>query len=1032
MSGPPGRHLAELVADRQHDRLLRLSFPQGGEPAGADLVVDTLHASEGLSRDFEFTAGLLSSNAGLSLKDLQGKMLCVELVRPDGTLRHFTGIVFGFRLVRTDGNLAFYEARLGPWLQYLRLRANNRLFHRQTLRAQTEAIFNDYGVLPKWEWFVRGEDPPRTMAVQGGGAGGESDHNYLHRRWEAAGYSYWYEHSAEGHTLHVCDDSTLAKAVDGSSSGIRFQDEGGAEEEDAIGQWRAVRELVPAQTAVSAFDFKSPRPQHAEMPSNNQQGDVPQLEVHEYGGARHFKTSIEGEGVARRRIGEIEAKAKRFEAEGNNRFVLPGRWFRLIDHFGRTQGDGSESEFLILSVEHRATNNYLQEPGAGAEANRPKGTRAEYRNSFTCGRRFVAWMPGRGFHSVEQRVLAPQTATVVGPASEGSIHTDEFGRIRIQFHWDREGQNDEKSSAWVRVLSNWAGGETGMVSFPRVGSEVVVQCLDGNPDHPVVMGVVYNARRMPPWALPGQKALMGLRSRELAEGSGNEPGGKSNHLLLDDTPAKIQAQLRSDHDASQLSLGHIARIEDNAGRKDERGQGFELRTDGHGAIRAMAGLLISTEPRPNAQAHITDMGETVARLANAGDQQESLADLAQQHQAQDKGGDQDEVGKALKAQSEAVKGSGGNPQQGEFPELSEPHMVLASPAGIAATSVKSTHLHSEEHVALTSAQHMSFSVGKRLLASAIESVRIFAYKLGMKLVAANGDIDIQALKDNINLLAKLKITQTADEIVITAKQKVTIVGAGSYTHWSADGIRSGTSGAWVAHAASHSLIGPDTQPASFPAPPAPGNGTLELFNKYVADQRGVKGGDYEVVDALGTVKTGKLDANGFASVAGLFPGPASVTFGDDPSRTWEEGSYFGKPRNDAAGGADAAGAGGLGGAAQAAMGQIAGVLGKSGIAADAGGLASLAQTVQSGLQAARALQAVGKGDLAGLAGGAASLLGNPAGSLTGAAVQAAGSSVGKLLPPKLADAAANLLPRATTATGVQPEIAGLKIPGFVG
>lgn len=437
MSDPSSLHLAELVADRQHGRLLRLSFPQGGEPAGGDLVVNTLSASEGLSCDFDFKAELLSSNADLALKDLQGKMLCVELVRPDGTLRYFTGIVFEFRLMRTDGNLAFYEARLGPWIKCLRLRANNRLFHRQTLRAQTEAIFGDYGVLPKWEWLVRGEDTPHTMAVQGGGAAGETDHNYLHRRWEAAGYSYWYEHSAEGHTLHVCDDSTPAKALDGSSSEIRFQGEGGAQEEDGIGQWSAVRELVSAQAAVSAFDFKNSRPQHAAMPSNNQQGDVPQLEAHEYGGARHFKTSLQGEGVARRRIGEIEAKAKRFEAQGNNRFVLPGRWFRLADHFGRTQGESSESEFLVLSVEHRASNNYLQEPVTGE--GKPKGARAEYRNSFVCSRRFVPWRPGRGFHSEEQRVMAPQTATVVGPSAEGSIHTDEYGRIRVQFHWDREG-----------------------------------------------------------------------------------------------------------------------------------------------------------------------------------------------------------------------------------------------------------------------------------------------------------------------------------------------------------------------------------------------------------------------------------------------------------------------------------------------------------------------------------------------------------------------------------------------------------------
>jgi len=810
MSDPSSPHLAELVADRLHDWLLRLSFPQGGEPAGGDLVVNTLSASEGLSRDFDFTVGLLSSNADLALKDLQGKMLCVELVRPDGTLRYFTGIVFEFRLVRTDGNLAFYEARLGPWLKYLRLRANNRLFHRQTLRAQTEAIFGDYGVLPRWEWLVRGDDAPHTMAVQGGGAGGETDHNYLHRRWEAAGYSYWYEHSAEGHTLHACDDSTLAKAVDGSVPEIRFQNEGGAQEEDGIGQWSAVRELVSAQAAVSAFDFKNARPQHASMPSNNQQGDVPHLEVHEYGGARHFKTSLEGEGVARRRIGEIEAKAKRFEAQGNNRFVLPGRWFRLTDHFGRTQGESSESEFLVLSVEHRASNNYLQEP-ATAEG-KPKGSRAEYRNSFVCSRRFVPWRPGRGFHSVEQRVMAPQTATVVGPSAEGSIHTDEYGRIRVQFHWDREGQSDERSSAWVRVMSLWAGGETGAVSTPRVGSEVIVQCLDGNPDHPIVMGVVYNAQRMPPWKLPEQKALMGLRSRELAGASGNEAGGKSNHLLLDDTEGKIQAQLKSDHDSSSLSLGHITRVEDNAGRKDARGQGFELRTDGHGAIRAQDGLLISTEARANAQAHITDMGETVQRLTQGRELHEGLSEAAQQAKAHE-AGDQDEVTQSLKAQNDAIKGSGGgNKAEGEFPELNEPHVVLASPAGIEATTGGSIHLVSTEHHAITSGAHTSIAAGKSLLVSAKDAVRIAAFEKGMRLIAANSDIDIQALKDNINILAKLDVKAEANKITITAKEEVIINGGASYTHWNGAGIENGTKGIWREHAASHITTGPKSLP----------------------------------------------------------------------------------------------------------------------------------------------------------------------------------------------------------------------------
>ncbi|MEJ8858306.1 type VI secretion system Vgr family protein, partial [Variovorax robiniae] len=208
------RTLRALIQDRQHARLLRLSFPHGGEPANAELVVNRLHAREGLSRDFEFTVELLSDNADIPLKDLQGRMLCISLVRPDGTLRHFTGIVFAFRLVRTDGNLAFYEAELGPWLRYLRLRTNNRLFHRKTLQEQTRLIFSDYGVLPQWKWVVRGEDAPITMATQGGGIG-ESDHNYLHRRWEAAGYSYRWEHDHEGHTLVLSDDSTLFPPIDG-------------------------------------------------------------------------------------------------------------------------------------------------------------------------------------------------------------------------------------------------------------------------------------------------------------------------------------------------------------------------------------------------------------------------------------------------------------------------------------------------------------------------------------------------------------------------------------------------------------------------------------------------------------------------------------------------------------------------------------------------------------------------------------------------------------------------------------------------
>jgi len=451
---------------------------------------------------------------------------------------------------------------------------------------------------------------------------------------------------------------------------------------------------------------------------------------------------------------------------------------------------------------------------------------------------------------------------------------------------------------------------------------------------------------MPPWKLPEQQALMGLRSRELSGEGGNTPGGRSNHLVLDDTQGKIQAQLKSDHLASQLSLGHINRIDDNAGRKDARGQGFELRSDGHGVVRAQQGLLLSTEGRPNARAHITDMAETLARLAQGHELHDSLSQAAQQAQAHQPG-DQDQVVAALQAQADDIKGQGGSPTQGEFPEFQAPHLTLASPAGIETSSQGSTHLMSMEHTALTSGGHASLSAGKSLLVSVKDAVRMFAYKAGMKLVAASADIDIIALKDSVNILAKLNITHTANRITITAKEEVVINGGTSFSRWNASGIVHGTSGNWRQHAAQHSFV--PSKSEGTPALPqtvqlAPGQ--LDLYHHYVNPEggrkQGVQGGDYTVVDAEGGVHQGTLDGNGFASVTGLPMGMATVSYGKDPRDPWDEGSYFGQGAEWPAVALSEAGAG-------AAAGSLNGAAGKFG---------AIAQAAE---QAASALQSLPKG-----------------------------------------------------------------------
>jgi hypothetical protein len=337
-------------------------------------------------------------------------------------------------------------------------------------------------------------------------------------------------------------------------------------------------------------------------------------------------------------------------------------------------------------------------------------------------------------------------AVVVGPAGE-NIWTDALGRIKVQFPWDRLGANDGHSSCWLRVSSPWAGNQLGGIHIPRIGQEVIVDFISGDPDLPICTGRVHNQANLPPWALPGQSALSGFRSRELTKsGGGNGAAGRSNHLLMDDTQGQIQAQLKSDHQSSSLSLGFITRVEDNAGRKEARGEGFELRTDGHGVLRAQDGLLITTEARPDAARHAKDMGETTARLNAACALQQGLADAAAAATAQEHGAGPGRC-------RQGTRGAGRRhrrQRRGEVPRpvpgTAAPHLVLASAAGIAATTSGSLHLQAGEHIAISSEGHASLSAGKRLLVSAKDGIRLFALKSGMNWIAGNGKVQIEAHK----------------------------------------------------------------------------------------------------------------------------------------------------------------------------------------------------------------------------------------------------------------------------------------------
>ncbi|QCP12094.1 type VI secretion system tip protein VgrG [Pseudoduganella umbonata] len=525
VNGALGAGFPLLSRLRQHNRLLRLVFPNDDGPE-ALMLANRLDAREGLSRDFRFMVEVISNDANIALKDVQGKMVTVEMVREDGSIRYFNGYVFEFRREGSDGGAVFYHMVLMPWMAYLRLRRDNYLFHNKTVGEQTEEIFADYPMAAA-QLQVAGDDPEMTFACQYD----ESDYNYLHRRWEQLGWHYRYEHSADGHTLILSNDSVQSPPIDGARTDIPFQSEAGSNEDDGLAKWTSIRRLVPASVALSSFDFKKPRPVAVDLPSINEQGDVLRMESYAYAGAFGFKDRADGEAHARIRSEEIEAVGKCFEGIGNDRTAQPGRKFTLSGHF---DGElGADLDFLIVEAHHTATNN-LQD---GSEA------ASRYANRITCSRTRVPWRPGRGYNSTEPKIYGLQTAIVVGPPGE-EIYTDEYGRVRVQFHWDRVGQFDDKSSAWVRVATAWSGANFGMTSVPRIGSEVIVQFLDGNPDRPLVTGMVPNADTMPPWPLPANKTQSGILSR-------STPGGayeNANAIRFEDRKGSEQLWLHAEKD----------------------------------------------------------------------------------------------------------------------------------------------------------------------------------------------------------------------------------------------------------------------------------------------------------------------------------------------------------------------------------------------------------------------------------------------------------------------------------------------------
>lgn len=761
-------------------------------PLGEALQFHRLAGREALSRLYDFEVDLLGNSNGIDAKMLLGKPATVAVQTESGDMRYLGGITAFFGLTEVDARQSFYRMRLRPWLWLATLRSDFRIFQDKTVPHILAEVLGRYGY-PVEQRLSR-EYRVRAYCVQYH----ESDFSYVSRLCELEGICYYFRHEAQRHVLVFADDIAASHDPLPGGETVRFHPSekagmtGGnrANPGERIFEWKPGEEVRSGLHFTDDYDFLKPA---ADLSSQRQ---APAGHTHD-----DFECYEWPGGYTQHEYGEIHTRIRTEEqlserciasGRSNRRELAPGHVFELANH----PRDDQNRKYLLTSVEYELQENIQASEGAGA------GEGSVQRFAFEAQPADHAWRPRRV--TPRPRTRGPQTAIVVGPKNE-ETWTDRHGRVKVQFHWDRLGARNENSSCWVRVSMSWAGDTFGTAALPRVGHEVVVDFLNGDPDCPIVTGRVFNATNMPAWRLPDQTNLSGIRSRELRadDGSGRAGGARGNHLALDDHPGKIQAQLKSDHLCSSLSLGHIGRINGTEGRADDRGEGAELRTDGHASVRAAKGLLLTTEARPDAQAHITDLGETVARLTAARDLHERQSRTAQEAKAHE-AGDQDVVTQALKEQNDAIKGGS---EHGTFPELREPHLVLASAAGVQSTAAGATHIASITHNALSSGGHTSISAGRSFLVSVREAARLFAYK-AIRLTAATAGIDIVALQNSINLLARLDIKQEADRISITAREEIVVSGGGSFTKWNRAGIVHGTQGLWREHARTHSYASP--------------------------------------------------------------------------------------------------------------------------------------------------------------------------------------------------------------------------------
>ncbi|TPE49111.1 type VI secretion system Vgr family protein [Amaricoccus solimangrovi] len=490
-------------------------------PTGSQLTFTRLVGFDGIGLGFGFTAGFSSADPDVDVAGMLGRPMAIEAGVGDSA-RWFHGLVTAFRLTGFDRHLAFYEAELRPWLWKLGLTHDCRVFQNLTAVEIIEQIFGKYPEA-KFEKRLQKVYPPREYCVQFD----ESDLAFVRRLMEHEGIFDFFEYAEDGHTLILTD--TVAKlAPPPGCESVPFRAADAYRGDEALLSWELTGALLPKAYAHTDYDFEKPGLSLLARSEAEPVAGAVTGEHYRQPGA-HLELD-RGDAVAAIRLEELQAPRLRIRARGTVRALASGHVFTLTDFPREDQNE----KHLVLRAEYRVVSPGFDPAATEGETGEP------YRCELTLAPAAVPFRPPRATPRPVMR--GPQTATVVGPSGE-EIFTDQYARVKVQFHWDRLGHRDENSSCFVRVSSAWAGGGWGFIQIPRIGQEVIVDFLDGDPDRPIITGRVYNAAEMPPYGLPGSATQSGWKSNS------SPGGGGYNEFMFEDKAGSelVNFQAQKDH-----------------------------------------------------------------------------------------------------------------------------------------------------------------------------------------------------------------------------------------------------------------------------------------------------------------------------------------------------------------------------------------------------------------------------------------------------------------------------------------------------